>query len=629
MRFRVITGAILIAFVLSAALNSTTILEDIENKWPYYFGDVFTEEIYHLDVENEYDVGPDLSKKEKQEIDCETNTKVKLLIKRKINAVQKTLIARIESYKEELRTKRSDDGKCDAGKTALSGGLTLAAAKGAALLEGSTAVAGATEASTALISATEASTALVGATEASTALSAASWASPMVIGAVGTYFVLEKGGDMLFNYLYHPNLREIEKCDKLITKLKEELKKEKIAGLEKEYIENQNTLSEHHRLSIETELIKARKKPDFGQTVPPEAKVREILDFPKAVLALPPGVDVEAIERRSDYAQKREEFLDEIFPSLAEEKGSKEKGKEKESKEKVSKKTVDGKLKLDSEFYDEQLRKNLKDLMRTICNYSYKACCGDPEPVLMRGVIFYGKPGTGKTMAVDLIAKALKLPLYKLDITSEYDYMDSSLYGEPASTIKNGKKGSLTKAFLQKNSQGKTGKNVIIFMDDIDRGFMNRDKEINLKGLKKFLHDIFDISKKTFDAEYYGIPDFDFSNVIIIAAVNTDIRLDTECSGLRSRCIFIPFGSPPLELHKSNIRKFLTDLDFELSTIYGDRTGDWDGIRDQIADFIIDKYDIDDNRQRKLRAHQLLEVDEKAWDDFAQKQDWSANSVVH
>ncbi len=126
----------------------------------------------------------------------------------------------------------------------------------------------------------------------------------------------------------------------------------------------------------------------------------------------------------------------------------------------------------------------------------------DLEPP--KGILLHGPPGTGKTTIAKILASETGSEFYAVkgaDIMSQW-------FGESEKNVK--------KLFTQARSDAHTGKNVIIFIDDIDTMFTNRDfVQVNEVGKRIF---------GEFINEMDGF--YTLERVMILAATNRPGDLD-------------------------------------------------------------------------------------------------------
>jgi hypothetical protein len=394
-----------------------------------------------------------------------------------------------------------------------------------------------------------------------------------------------------FDY-YFSGSEEDKKIALLKKRLIDKLQNEPIAPLEELYVQNRSNLTAKQRIAIEKALLNARKFHPMGSSIAVEDFVRDIISLPTGTLA------IITAKNAPEFIEHKQNFLATTFPSLEYE-------------------SMTGQNHtLDSPFYDKDVKRSLKSMLTKIIDHNFLGSCSQ------RGFIFYGAPGTGKTKAAELVAETLNLPFYRLSIIKSNDLDDDKLYGEKPSSYQPGGKGSLVQAFLASNKDSHPAQNVVILLDDIDRGFANPNSDTqDMQGLMNFLLKIFDINNTSIDANYYDI-DIDFSHVIIIATMNRDIRTEKQFNALNSRCDFIDFKSPTKQDIKKNIKHSISDDMLAVSIAYAHNPKDWDTIRDSIADFILDSYDIDDNRQRQARALELSAAPKSEWQSIAERRQW-------
>ncbi|MDP1724874.1 MAG: AAA family ATPase [Alphaproteobacteria bacterium] len=389
----------------------------------------------------------------------------------------------------------------------------------------------------------------------------------------------------------------------LIATLLNKIENENIKDLEALYVESQSIYNDDWKEVIENKLIACRKAPGgLGNNDPLEA-LQDLLNFPTETISLPPNY-----KEGDELVEETNDFIKEIF---AEE-------------------TIHGN---DQKlcFYKEDVKESLEQMVRDICDCSQNAIAeenGDKR----KAYLFFGKPGAGKSVAAKLIAQALNLPTYYLDIANEDDFKTSSLYG--SSSILSSNKGHFPKAFLAQNADGKRSKNIIIIIDDVDRAFTKdaaTGKVLDMKGLMKCLLKNSDKETLYFDAGYYGIKKFDMSQVHLICTTNTDfsVGLDKEqFEALNSRFELIKFLPADIESKKKHIRDYLSDRKLKMSRIFYNKQNEWLIIRNTMADFIIDYYDVDDNRTVGQRIDALLQQPQDKWKETATKKKWAKTDII-
>lgn len=383
---------------------------------------------------------------------------------------------------------------------------------------------------------------------------------------------------------------EIKKARILKKRILTAIKNEELNNLEKIYITArfERDLPGDYQRSIESALLRARKDPGYNRKFDVKSFVNDILALPTTVI-LPRGCseDLDA----SAFNAYRKKFLDDIFS-------------ENDAAQNCA-------IRLNSPKYSADVKIKLKSLMGNLCKFTYEGHRSKGVPV-RRAALFLGEPGCGKTTAAQLICKELGFPSYEFILVKEKDFANSVIHGQASNSFEEGKPSKYSSALLSQNSEGKRGKNVILLMDDIDQCF-------KLQGLVAFLMRLFDPHTTTYNDDYFGISNIDWSQIFIIATVNTDLRGEPEFAALLDRCYFIEFLGPSREKLKETLRNFLTDDKFELSSVFGDDRKQWPKIRADIASYIIDHHDIKDDRQRQNRADDLLECEPNQWDNCANR----------
>lgn len=389
----------------------------------------------------------------------------------------------------------------------------------------------------------------------------------------------------------------------LIATLLNKIENENIKSLEALYIKTQSIYNNDWQEAIENRLIAYRKTPGGLGNNDSLEDLKDLLNFPTETISLPPNY-----QKGDEFVEKTNDFIAEIF---------------------VEEVIQGHQQKLC--FYKGTVREELEQIIRDMCECSQNAI-DNIEGDTRKSYLFYGKPGAGKSVAAKLIAEVLCLPTYHLDIINEEDFKASSLYGN--TSVLSSNKGHFPKAFLAENTMGKRSKNIVIIIDDIDRAFTKdaaTGKALDTKGLMKCLLKILDKETISFNAGYYGIKKFDMSQVHIICTTNTDFSagVDQEqFEALNSRIGMIKFISADIEAKKKHIRDYLTDKKLGMSKIFYKTKDQWPNIRDAMADFIVDYYDADDNREISKRIDALLQYTQDKWSSTATKKKWPKTGQV-
>lgn len=550
---------------LSASLNAS-VLDEIEKDAPYFFSDLFDHELYNMDHVNEYDEDENKrfpeGEKRKQDIKDKESTEIQIkrLKKRKQNSVKKYYFPKIKDYTVEIS--KFDPQTIIPGllKSGISGLTASAAVK------------------------------YIGANLGTTAVGGGAFLSSALMLGVDTYFDPTVAG-------------ELKKAELLCKRLIYEIKNEAINDLEKKYIEARERLTLEQRKTIEDVLLCERKPHTHERQRDLKAFVASVIDLPQNALIVPPTFEKAKNSKYSDldvedaFVAKRDTFLNELFPSLFTSTG-------------VTAPSTDKKPILDADFYARTLRERFKEIIGHICDYSYKSLSGQAYPVLQKCIILQGKPGVGKSQAAKLIAESCGLPYQHMTIQGELDL--EKIWGSPRGSFSDGQKGAIVSGFLKKNNgREETAKNAVLIFDDIDRS--------QVDDVLSFLIDLLD--KQLFISSYFDF-EIDMKDILVILTINTDWFNDKTYKPLKSRSHYVVFPDVEHSQLKEILKKTLFDQDFRLSTLYRGESQQWDAIRNDIADFIIDSHDIDDNRQRILRAKTLLRYARAEWDRIAQDQGW-------
>lgn len=572
-------GILLISLSLSADPIS-----DVNTAYP--FENLFTHELYRLDVANDYDTKPfdqknlKLFKKlfgetfDQMLINAQGNVELIIdetllkLEKRKINKLIKDKVIPILTYLNELSTISWKDLGI---KTVRTVGTTTTTTGGAAYIFGKTDNQG-----------------------------VKTFNYKVAAGVLVANVVFEAG---LAYYAEDGSRQKRIEAKALIAILLNKIKNENIKDLEALYIENQSIYNDDWQNAIENKLIASRKAPRGMGNNDSLGELQDLLNFSTKTISLPPNY-----QEGDEFVEKTNDFIAELF----------EEGNAQGNQQKLS-------------FYKEAVREELEQIIRDICQCSQNAIAGE-EGDTFKAYLFFGKPGAGKSVAAKLIAKALGLPIYHLDIINESDFKPSSLYGSGSFVSSN--KGHFPKAFLTQNAKGERSKNIVIIMDDIDRAFTKdavTGKILDAKGLMKALLKMLGNDTLFFDADYYGIKKFDKSQVHFICTTNTDFTValnKEEFEALDSRVKLIRFTAADKEAKKKHIRGYLTDRKLSMSKVFYQTKDQWPRVRNAIADFIVDHYDADDNREVSKRIDALLQKMQDKWEETATTKKWPKTDDV-
>lgn len=553
--------------ILSSTL-AASILDEIEKHSPKFFAGLFDRNLYELDNVNDYDekgvLGTALSETPQEQLER--------FLKRKHHRVDTHYGPRFEEYRTEL--KRFDP-------KATLGVLVQSAVQG-------------------LSAAGFIKFVLNKATEEIYSGGGLALVSALAQGAADRYFDRTVAD-------------ELKKIETLYSRLMFELDHEKITAIEKKYVLERPRLPEAARKAIEDVLLADRHTADTVRHPDPINFVQTILDLPQKALIVPN--DFIPKKKHADNSEEilpyghddahdlfvdaREGFLDKVFPSLA----------TVPAPAPPAANIVTGKkYKLDSSFYTKAVREQFKEIMRNICDYSYFSLSNEEDPVNKRGIIFHGKCSTGKSRAAILIAEESGLPYYELSMRGKFE---SDWWGLPAGIVSDGKLGSMLKALLTENAEGKKGKNVVLILNDIDRE--------NVATVVPYLMHLFDMNHRYFPAHYLNI-NVDLNDVLIIATVNEDLRQNPIYNGLLSRAEFVHFPDIDSAASKEMVKQMISDRNLKVSSAF--RNENWADVRQKIADFIVDHHDNHDNRDREKRAKTLLMYPETSWPAVAARNGW-------
>jgi len=364
-------------------------------------------------------------------------------------------------------------------------------------------------------------------------------------------------------------------------------------------------LSLKQRKTIEEVLLKERSAHAHERQRGLKAFVEGVIDLPQNALMVPlnfekaENLEYSDLEVINAFTAAREAFLDKLFPSLLTSDG-------------VPAPSTPGKPILDADYYPRTLRERFREIIANICEYSYKSAAGQSDERSNRAIIFQGKPGAGKSQAAKLIAEQCGLPYDHMTIHGELDH--EAIWGSARGGFSDGQPGAIVSAFLKKNNDKKTAKNAILIFDDIDRS--------QADDVLAFLMKLTDTtSMQSFISRYYDV-EIDMKDFLVILTINSDWYNNATYAALKSRADFIVFPDAQKPELKEMLKKGLLPLDFQFSIPYRAEPEKWDDIRSEIADFIIDQHDIDDNRQRKSRAKTLLRYARAEWERIAESHGW-------
>ncbi|NCF71173.1 MAG: AAA family ATPase [Chlamydiales bacterium] len=157
---------------------------------------------------------------------------------------------------------------------------------------------------------------------------------------------------------------------------------------------------------------------------------------------------------------------------------------------------------------------------------------GEKTPSEQRAFLFYGVPGTGKTVLAEAMAGELEIPF----ISTAASEFDNTFIGKGSSNIRS--------AFAAASKAAKKNKNkkAILFIDEIDA-------LVNREGLRSG----HDAGKPTLLQLFKSIDDN--PNVIIVAATNYDTNLDSALS--RRLEVQVHFSLPNQDERRELIEYYL------------------------------------------------------------------------
>lgn len=419
-------------------------------------------------------------------------------------------------------------------------------------------------------------------------------------GAFGLTVAANVGVNVLVEMLNEgPERQKTTEGNLLINSLRQKMATEEVQALEEDYIKRYSEYDQEWRQAIEKALLATRKEQGAMNNTDRIELARELLQFPTRTKLLPPTYTL----GDDDFAQKTKAFVTQAFEPN-------------DKPENLS-------------YYKGAVRKKLENVLSDVCKCS-KVAASNGDGQRRKSYVFYGIPGTGKSVAAKLIAEATQLPVYHLDIANREDFSSAALYG--SDNILNRSKGHLPQAFLKTNEAGERSNNIIVILDDVDRAFPKdpaTGRILDQDGLLKKLLELFDKNKKDFTAGCYGVKR-DMRDVIFIATTNTDFDAaehGTMFNALKSRARVIRFEPPGADEKKDRIKNYLTDDMFEDSLAFSDEQDQWDTIRQAIANFIIDHYDTEDNREMERRAEDLLNEPQDEWENVAENSGWQSNDA--
>ena len=210
-------------------------------------------------------------------------------------------------------------------------------------------------------------------------------------------------------------------------------------------------------------------------------------------------------------------------------------------------KNTETKIKSNVQFCDIIGQKHAKNKIKVINKYLQ-----NPEsfgPWAPKNILFYGLPGTGKTMLVKALANELEIPLFLIKATS--------LIGEHV-----GDASSKIHDLFKKASESSPA---IIFIDEIDAIALHRSFQ-SLRG------DVSEIVNALL-TEMDGIDEHD--SLITIGATNNILNLDTA---VRSRFeeeieFKLPDDDERLEIIENNLKTMPLKYDFNLSKLVNQTKG--------------------------------------------------------
>ena len=560
--------ALFLFFIITSICSAVKSIDKANKDHP--FANIFTSDLYRLDIVNEYDIPPapeemklklGASHEEK-----DNESKLKRLQTRKHNQVTKKLILPME---DDLATLSKFDRK------KLLEIVLRAAATSVSTTTTSILYPRIEPVSTNLVLLCNATTFCAQVTT-----------EAIILRYLGNEKIQSDNIDV--NFLKKQLIKDIDN--------------EEVILLEKKYIDDMDSYKDR-KVVIENLLLDTRKRESsISNSVSPIEKLTDILNFPLKTLSLPPNFDGKT---PADFGDKATEFIDQIF-----------------------KKTLPNQFTLN--YYHQDVQKNLKKAMINICRSSQHALKPESSGIKRRFLMLYGEPGSGKTAASKLIADELCLPIYEFQLNDKNALSKDNLCG--ASGFK-AQKGEYPLALLTPNKAGDRCKNLIIRINDIDRIFEKDPKTEKLKDVKGFMHvllRLFDLEQPYIDAAYYGIRNFDISQVHFICTTNTDFKAmhdevkdQKAFEAFNDRLDMIKFLPLDAETQKQNIKRRIQKTDFDLSLAYANKNEkDQNYIREAIANFIVNYYNPNSNRVINRMIEDLLDTPLDQWEKLAQDNEW-------
>ncbi|MDP3532538.1 MAG: AAA family ATPase [Alphaproteobacteria bacterium] len=407
-------------------------------------------------------------------------------------------------------------------------------------------------------------------------------------------------------------------ADILKDKLHSLIKNESIKEYEELYIEKYHLYNDPCRkAAIEFALHNCRQKiSERRSKIINERDLNDMLHFALDVKLLPPNLISETLNLEIYYQPETETYVNDLFTNLEHNKGP-----------------------YLLNHYQGQIKYQLMDIVTTICEHSQnykrnKETKEEKDKLPTRSSwIFYGKSGRCKTGAVRAIAASLGLPCYELKVNSTKDLDTQVLFGFHA------KNGTLSQAFLEKATDKKPYKNVIILIDDVD-AFLEKNPVtgalINPQALRSILQTLLEKGTDHIKDEFYKL-NFDLSNVHFFITTNSDFTIGAnkeQLAAINSRAETIHFPDPTYDEKRKDIESIITDTRLKASRKYYNQQNLWNDLRGHIADFILDHYDVDDIRKIEERITALLNIWEEdfqnfpAWEALAQRKGWLTKKAI-
>lgn len=240
--------------------------------------------------------------------------------------------------------------------------------------------------------------------------------------------------------------------------------------------------------------------------------------------------------------------------------------------------------------YSEETQAAIRNFIQEI----YLASIGKSSSARITPLLLIGLPGTGKTHFVSNLANIIGLPIFKINLT---DYPTNEkldgIYDPWLSKYSRG-------VILDTLVRGQGFKNIILFIDEIDKAVLSSNNDEKTNMYKTWLLNILDPSVTKYYSPVYDAP-LSIENLIIIMAANKEFE-DASTSQRVNKIYFSGFSKEiKLQMATTLIKDAGLDVDQSLekeleSIVEWDNQG---GVR--ILRQVINKYIIHQQSVNNLK----------------------------